>query len=57
MAGTDAQVHSGHRQRMRDKFIRHGADVFDTHELLEMLLYYVIPYKDTNPAYFLKQEF
>ncbi|MBQ7314495.1 MAG: hypothetical protein IJW83_00595 [Clostridia bacterium] len=49
MAGTDAQVHSGHRQRMRDKFIRHGADVFDTHELLEMLLYYVIPYKDTNP--------
>ncbi len=46
---SDAQVHTGHRGRMRDKFIRHGADVFDTHELLEMLLYYVIPYKDTNP--------
>ncbi len=49
MADTDAQTHSGHRSRMRDKYIRCGADVFDSHELLELLLYYVIPYKDTNP--------
>ncbi len=46
---AEVNVHSGHRNRMRDKFFRHGAQVFDTYELLEMLLYYRIPYKDTNP--------
>ena len=34
---------------MRAKLITYGAEIFDTYELLEMLLYYVIPYKDTNP--------
>ena len=34
---------------MRDKLTVHGARIFDTYELLEMLLYSVIPYKDTNP--------
>lgn len=34
---------------MRVKFRSYGDRVFDTYELLEMLLYYVIPYKDTNP--------
>ena len=34
---------------MRSKFLHHGKQVFETYELLEMLLYYVIPYKDTNP--------
>lgn len=34
---------------MRAKLKAHGARVFDTYELLEMLLYYVVPYKDTNP--------
>lgn len=34
---------------MRSKLMSHGARIFDTYELLEMLLYYVIPYKDTNP--------
>lgn len=42
-------IHNGHRGRMRDKLITHGARIFDTYELLEMLLYHVIPYKDTNP--------
>lgn len=42
-------VHIGHRKRMKAKFSLHGADIFDTHELLEMLLYAVIPYRDTNP--------
>ncbi len=35
---------------MKAKFLAHGADIFDTYELLEMLLYNVIPYKDTNPV-------
>lgn len=34
---------------MRSKLASHGADIFDTYELLEMLLYSVIPFKDTNP--------
>lgn len=42
-------IHQGHRGRMRDKLLIHGARIFDTYELLEMLLYNVIPYKDTNP--------
>ena len=42
-------IHDGHRERMRDKLLTHGARIFDTYELLEMLLYNVIPYKDTNP--------
>lgn len=45
----DKTIHHGHRQRMRAKLAEHGARIFDTYELLEMLLYYVIPYKDTNP--------
>ena len=42
-------VHHGHRQRMRRKLSDYGARVFDTYELLEMLLYYTVPVKDTNP--------
>ena len=45
----EEHVHSGHRKRMKDKLERHGQDVFDTYELLEMVLYHVIPHKDTNP--------
>ena len=35
---------------MRAKFASYGAQIFDTYEILEMLLYSVIPYKDTNPV-------
>lgn len=46
----DGRIHEGHRERMRAKLIKHGQQIFDTYELLEMLLYRVIPYKDTNPV-------
>ena len=49
MQANNDGIHKGHRQRMRAKLKAHGARVFDTYELLEMLLYYVVPYKDTNP--------
>ena len=45
----DEKLHSGHRARMRRKFLSYGPRIFDTYELLEMLLYYAIPYRDTNP--------
>lgn len=34
---------------MRRKFADYGMDVFDTYELLEMLLYLTVPVKNTNP--------
>ena len=42
-------LHLGHRERMRNKLLKHGACVFETYELLEMLLYEVVRYRDTNP--------
>ena len=42
--------HSGHRERMRQRFERDsGMDSFAPHEALELLLTYAIPRKDTNP--------
>ena len=42
-------VHLGHRDRVRKKFLEHGLDVFEAHEALELMLFYAVPYKDTNP--------
>ena len=41
--------HKGHRKRMRDKYTVLGADAFESHQLLEMLLYHVVRQGDTNP--------
>ncbi len=46
---SDGNIHEGHRQRMREKLELHGERVFATYELLEMLLYSVIPCQNTNP--------
>ena len=42
-------IHSGHRQRLKDRFLREGLDGFEKHNTLELLLFYTIPQKDTNP--------
>lgn len=34
-------VHEGHRERMRNKYVNKGIEVFEQHEILEMLLFYV----------------
>ena len=44
----NAQLHEGHRARMRERLARAGAESLADHELLEMLLYYVQPRRDTN---------
>lgn len=41
-------VHEGHRERMRNKYVNKGIEVFEQHEILEMLLFYAIPRKNTN---------
>ena len=43
-------VHEGHRKRMKERCIKDGAGVFEDHQLIEMLLYYCVPRKDTNEA-------
>ena len=40
--------HAGHRQRMRNRFVREGLQSFDDHQVLELILYYAIPRGDTN---------
>ncbi len=42
------ELHSGHRERLRRKFIDFGADALLDHELLELALFYPIPCKNTN---------
>ena len=48
MAEKKENVHAGHRRRMRKRFIGQGFQGMEQHEVLEMLLYYGIPRKDTN---------
>jgi DNA repair protein RadC len=40
---------TGHRQRLRDRFIRAGRSALADYELLELLLTYAIPRVDTKP--------
>jgi DNA repair protein RadC len=42
-------VHEGHRQRIRDRFLKEGLDGFAPHEVLELLLCYAIPQRNVNP--------
>ena len=41
-------MHSGHRERMKEKFINFGDKIFSNHEILELLLFFSIPRKNTN---------
>ncbi|MBR5122694.1 MAG: DNA repair protein RadC [Anaerotignum sp.] len=53
-----SNIHEGHRDRMRSRFLQEGADGFADHEILEMLLYGTIPRGDTNEiAHHLLDEF
>lgn len=40
--------HEGHRQRVKNRFLKHGLDSFEDHQVLEALLFYSVPKKDTN---------
>ncbi len=41
-------AHDGHRDRLRKKFLINDVDSFEDHEILELLLFYAIPRKNTN---------
>ena len=41
--------HKDHRARVKARFHREGFSAFAPHEVLELILFYAIPQKDTNP--------
>ncbi len=42
-------LHKDHRQRARSRYRSEGLGSMADHNILELLLFYGIPYKDTNP--------
>lgn len=49
MANADNKnLHEGHRQRVKERFLKHGLDSFTEIQILEALLFYAVPKKDTN---------
>lgn len=49
MASSNSnQLHNLHRSRMRAKICTYGTGMLCDHELLEILLFYAIPRRDTN---------
>jgi len=40
---------AGHRQRLRERFLKSGRDALPDYELLELMLTYTIPRKNTKP--------
>ena len=45
----DTSIHKGHRERLKLRFQEEGLDGFTDIQVLELLLFYVIPRRDTNP--------
>ncbi len=43
-----ANLHKDHRSRVKARFAEHGLAPFRDHEVLELLLFYAVPQKDTN---------
>jgi DNA repair protein RadC len=44
-----AADHIGHRQRLRQRFLKGGAEAMQDYELLELVLFRAIPRRDTKP--------
>jgi DNA repair protein RadC len=41
-------LHTGHRKRLKNRFLEEGLDSFEPHQVLELLLFFSIPRRDTN---------
>ena len=46
---SDKHEHYGHRSRLRDRASKEGLQNFLDYQVIEYLLSFIIPYKDTNP--------
>ena len=42
-------IHNGHRERLKARFTKDGLESFEPHQVLELLLFFAIPRRDTNP--------
>jgi len=47
---TKVPHYYGHRQRLRERFLKSGFEGFAEHEIVELLLTLCIPYRDVKPA-------
>ena len=55
---SKANIHKDHRSRLKNQFVENGIDALTDIQKLEMLLFYALPQKDTNPiAHTLINEF
>ncbi len=46
---NDKNFKTGHRQRLRERYVNNGINSLAEHEILEFLLFHSIPRKDTKP--------
>ncbi len=44
----EKHLHSGHRQRLKNRYLDFGVENLSDHEILELLLFYAIPQRNTN---------
>ena len=42
-------IHDGHRQRLKQRFLKEGLESFTDIQVLELLLFFSVPRQDTNP--------
>ena len=42
-------IHAGHRKRLKERYLTEGLDNFNQINVLELLLFYCVQRKDTNP--------
>lgn len=55
---TKENIHTDHRARMKQSFLKNGFNTFTEIQKIEFLLFFSVPYKDTNPiAHALLDEF
>ena len=46
---NDTSDHAGHRQRVKNRFLKSNHETLEDYELLEILLFNPIPRKDVKP--------
>ena len=48
-AMTEKPSHAGHRERLRERFLKGGAEAMPDYEMLELVLFAAVPRRDTKP--------
>ena len=47
--GKKSNIHKGHREKVKQRYYESGLNSMPDHNILEMLLFFGIPQRDTNP--------